>query len=403
MEKQETLAENNKIAVKMLGEFSIQCGDRVVTDNVGRVKKVWMLIEYLLDNRDKSVSQEKIIDILWSEEECENPTNALKNLVYRARTMLRELGTDEEYICYVRNSYEWNNDIPCEIDIEQFEFWWKKALSDPQEKKLDDYLHAVELYRGEFLPKSSYADWVISKNAYYATIYNECILNAVKLLREAGNYELIVHICEEAIAYYPFEEQVHRYLLEAYAQTGKHNKAMAHYEHLSKLFYKEFGVNLSEETKRLYQQISKEMHNLEMDLDVIQEQLKETYDHGKGAFYCDYEIFKNIYRIQARSVARTGHSIYVALITITDRIGRPLQQQRAQKEMEALLDCTVNSLRKSDVVSMYNASQLVIMLPMINYENGEMVLGRILDKFRRQPGHVGVELRTMLRLIEITV
>ena len=148
MEKQETLAENNKIAVKMLGEFSIQCGDRVVTDNVGRVKKVWMLIEYLLANRDKSVSQEKIIDILWSEEECENPTNALKNLVYRARTMLRELGTDEEYICYVRNSYEWNNDIPCEIDIEQFEFWWKKALSDPQEKKLDDYLHAVELYRG---------------------------------------------------------------------------------------------------------------------------------------------------------------------------------------------------------------------------------------------------------------
>ena len=78
MEKQETLAENNKIAVKMLGEFSIQCGDRVVTDNVGRVKKVWMLIEYLLANRDKSVSQEKIIDILWSEEECENPTNALK-------------------------------------------------------------------------------------------------------------------------------------------------------------------------------------------------------------------------------------------------------------------------------------------------------------------------------------
>lgn len=78
--------QNDTVKVKMLGGFSISFKDRELTDDQGRTKKVWTLIEYLLANYGTSVSQERLIEAVWPGEEYDNPLNALKNLVYRART-----------------------------------------------------------------------------------------------------------------------------------------------------------------------------------------------------------------------------------------------------------------------------------------------------------------------------
>lgn len=103
------------IEVTMLGYFAVRRGDRAVTEDDGRTKKVWILMEYLLANRHSDISQDKLIEVLWEDvEKCDDPYHALKNLVYRARKMLSSLSDDKtEYIKFVRNTYRWNNDIPC--------------------------------------------------------------------------------------------------------------------------------------------------------------------------------------------------------------------------------------------------------------------------------------------------
>lgn len=103
----EKTSASEKITVKMLGGFTISQGDRVISESDGRTKKVWMLIEYLLAHRRNDISQEKLIEILWEDEECDAPFNALKNLVYRARKQLGELspGGKTEYIRFARNTY----------------------------------------------------------------------------------------------------------------------------------------------------------------------------------------------------------------------------------------------------------------------------------------------------------
>lgn len=72
------------ISVHMLGEFSITINGNTITNLKGRTKRVWMLVEYLIAYRHTDVSLEKLMDILWEEDECGDPVNALKNLVYRA-------------------------------------------------------------------------------------------------------------------------------------------------------------------------------------------------------------------------------------------------------------------------------------------------------------------------------
>ena len=109
--EQENKTVRKGLQVKMFGEFSIRLGDRVLTDDVSRIKKVWILIEYLLVNRKSAVPQDKLIETLWNEEDSDNPVGALKNLVYRARSVLKTLDESigPELIQYVTSAYAWND------------------------------------------------------------------------------------------------------------------------------------------------------------------------------------------------------------------------------------------------------------------------------------------------------
>ena len=120
----------------------------------------------------------------------------------------------------------------------------------------------------------------------------------------AKRYTDAIHVCETSIVHSPFEEEVHRLLMLAYAKDGRSRKAVDHYQQISRQFYDEFGVTMNPETVKLYRKIAQSMHNVEMDLGVIKEDLMEV-SRLPGAFYCDYAIFKNIYRVNARSMVRT--------------------------------------------------------------------------------------------------
>ena len=151
------------IQVKMLGGFSIQWGDRIVSEEDGRTKKVWMLIEYLLSNRSVDISQEKLIELLWEEDESDAPLNALKNLVYRARKQLGVLTAENnvEFIRYTRGSYGWNNSLPCEVDIKSLKNYTTLPSGERRPKnELITIWKPVAVILGELLPQTAYANWV---------------------------------------------------------------------------------------------------------------------------------------------------------------------------------------------------------------------------------------------------
>ena len=77
---------------RMLGGFSIAWNGREISDTDNRMRKVWLLLAYLICRRT-SASQEEIIDLLWARsEDRANPAGALKNMFYRARPLLNQLG-----------------------------------------------------------------------------------------------------------------------------------------------------------------------------------------------------------------------------------------------------------------------------------------------------------------------
>lgn len=394
------------VQIRMLGGFELSVDGSSISDSVGRTHQLWNLLEYLIVNRGKTVSQEELIEVLWPDEESDNPANALKNLIYRVRTAFASAGIPRarDLILYRRGCYCWNTDIPCEVDADRFE----ALVAEIEEPGMDAMRRielaraALALYRGDFLPLSSYEKWVVPLSAHYRNLYFRCVYRLCGLYLGQERYGEIVDICNVAGEIDPYEEEAHRYLITALVRQNKPGAALAHYNYVTDLFYRELGVRPSEALRRLYRDIAGTLGSIETDLSIIKEDLCEK-SAIEGAFYCDYEVFKNIYRIEARAAARSGQVVFIGLMTVTDAKGDIPERGKLNRVMDELLEIIRASLRKGDVASRFSATQYVVMLPSLTYENGQMVLGRISKRYKAAYRNRGVQIHVSLQPLEPSV
>lgn len=374
------------IEVQMLGGFHVLIDGCPLNEKTERSKQVMSLFCYLLVKRYEYIPQERLIEVLWPQESSDNPTNALKNLIYRLRRYLstHEALKDIECIKHVNGTYTWNNEIPCTLDVEELVRLSKMGGDDSLSRceRIECYQKALSYYRGGFLSDLSYFEWVVPLITFYQNIYINTLHETVQLLTEENMHEEVVSLCEQAVVYEPYEESIHARLLKAHVALGKRTKALEHYEGISKKFYKELGVKLSSPLREIHKDIVKSLNTVETDLSVIKQELSEVNQEA-GAFFCDYEVFKQLYRLEMRTAERIGQSVFVGLITLNIKQESGNTKELLLKSMDGLKDVIMASLRKGDVVSRFSAAQYILMLPTATFENGEKVLTRITEKFKR--------------------
>ena len=271
---------NCKLQISFLGDFRIQYGEHAVSDMDNRAHQLWNLLAYLIIFRGRAISQEELIEALWPDNSSDNPSNALKNLAYRTRSALAAGGIPnaKELIVCRRGVYSWNNQIDCEVDVEEFERLLREAsdLSTPVPTRIEKYMDALALYRGDFLPKSAFENWVIPLISYFRGLYTKGVTDAVALLWQCRRYEEIVELCQHAIVIDQFDESVHSALIKAYIALGHQQKALSHYEYVTNLFYRELGVRPSDNLRNLYREIIKTVNHVEHDLEIVKEDLREA-------------------------------------------------------------------------------------------------------------------------------
>lgn len=385
--------EKSQLQINMLGGFSLKYNGKMIDYQKSRSHKLWMILEYLITFRDKEITQNDLIELLWGDEFTDNPANTLKTLLHRLRSMLDELefAPSKEMVIYNRGVYAWNNKLNVVIDTEQFESYC--ALGDEaedDENKITYYMSALEYYKGDFLPKSSMETWVVPINAYYHSEYLRVVHACVDLLKNNNRPYDVIPICQQAVAIDPYEETLHYELIKALLDTGAQQMALAHYENVVDLFYNEFGINPSEELTDLYKELIKSSNETEVDLRVICENLKEE-DGRPGAFYCEYSLFKEIYHLESRSTSRNGQAVFLCLMTLSDGQGHINAHKKQQNSMMGHLRSAIQySLRRGDVFTRYSVSQYLILLPTINFENCEMVMKRIQRSFKNDNPHAKV-------------
>lgn len=377
--------QESVIYVNMLGGFSITMNGNTIADHSNQAKKPWCLLEYLIAFRDRDIPVEELIDLFWKDDASNNPGGALKTLMFRVRKLLEPLGyPTQKLIAQNCRSYGWTKEVPTICDADEF----KKLCLQTEEEGINEEerlalcLKAFSMYKGYFLPKSEWESWVIPLHTYYHTFYQKLTHRTLLLLNEKKDYPTMIDLCQKAIAIDPYEEDAHYYLIYSLYQSGNQQMAMEHYHHVCNMFYNEFAITPSLRFKELYKLISDKKHGITMDLSIIQEILMEGFTDS-GAFCCEPSVFHDIYQLQARAIERTGDSVYLCLLTISSLKGDLLKPAVQTRAMDELGEAIRNSLRRGDIYSRYSVSQYLMLLPTATYENGEMVLKRIIRNFKK--------------------
>ena len=365
--------------VDMLGEFTIYVDGKAMFCYEGRTRKLWNLLQYLLICRDRMVPQEELIEISHLHGTEGRADNSLKNLIYRLRRILENSDLPKmEYIICGRGSHGWNPEIPVTLDIDIFEQEYhaaRAAENVSQEEKLMYYLSAIELYKGEFLPQSQKEDWVKKLSQKFQDMYCNSLKTVYEIFKEKKDLRFMEELCKRSLTISPMNEELCCLYLDLLLYQKQFKEALKIYSDFTKNLSKEYRTP-SPILEEQYKEIIKSITHVQADIDTVKNDLREA-NFGRGAYYCKYEIFKDMYRLLARSVMRTGQSVYLILFTVSDENGG-LLTIRVQNAIMRFLQLLIgNSLRRGDVYAQYSDTQYVVMLQSITEENTQKVADRI--------------------------
>lgn len=396
---------DNSIHIHMLGRFEILVNGTEVLPQLKQSRKTMLFLQYLILKRERAVTHEELLDMLWSDAESSNPATALRTMLHRYRALVDQQGIDalKDSIITNRGAYQWNPDLECRIDLFEMEEMAARARDTglSTEERVAHYLKVQDLYQGPLLPGSASEMWVMPKSVYCHDMYLECMFKLIELLKEHEQYTVIVQVCRRAMDVDLFDERLHMELMLALIKTGKNREALSQYYYATDLQYKQLGVQPSEEIRSIYKLIVAADQQMENDIDDIQQSIEEE-DVAGGAFICEYEIFKDIYQLQRRMLERHNSTMFIGLITVGNTYEQKFDPLVLDSIMRRLLELTRTSLRRGDTLSRYSATQYVVLLPNVTHETGGMVMERIKRSFYREYVKSSVMLSYKLRPLDVT-
>ncbi|MBQ7586784.1 MAG: hypothetical protein IJT37_02025 [Lachnospiraceae bacterium] len=355
---------SEKVRITLFNGFGIYMEDKPILDSLANTRKTKLFLCYLLLNKDKPISHKELFELLWSGEDYANPGTALRTLLYRYRALVEATGIDalENSILSRRGAYQWNPDLDVSIDIYDFEDAVNRATecTDDDKEKEKLLLQAMELYTGNLLPDSNEEHWVVPKAVILRDEYIQTALAYIELLKKSGKYDEIISVCNRVQEFIPVSLDIENEMNLA-LQKGLETESMKNEYDLFR--------DASEDMKRMIGGVREEM---------------ETDSSENTAFVCEYDMFREVYRLQRRLLMRTGETMFLTMATLRSKNKDKHEPLKNERAMSALLECCKHELRMGDSICRYSEDQYAIMFPVDSYENAVKVMERVRMSFYRK-------------------
>jgi hypothetical protein len=234
----------------------------------------------------------------------------------------------------------------------------------------------------DFLANSVYDLWTVSLRQAYRLKYTNCVETLLSLLTAAGRHQETIAVCEKAMTIDPYDEKVHTAFLKALAASNRIAHARMHYGYITELLYRDLGVSPSGELKEAYAEIAGRSRFVQHDIESILGSINDGLA-ADGPFFCDEDLFHELYRLERRRLQRNGQSDCLMLLTLSNHnYGMPAPDTLKSARI-CLKDVLMQSLRKGDVVCLWNDAQVLSMLAGLTYEDAEMISQRITTRFHK--------------------
>lgn len=230
------------LEVNLLGAFSLRAGKKSLALPSRTAQS---LFAYLILNAGTAYRREKLAGQLWPDTREEAARDYLRHALWRIRKVLLSAGATT---CLQADDLTVSFAATGDYRLDAADV--KRA---GECKATDALMKALGAYAGELLP-GFYDEWVVLERTHLQSIYETEMARLLEMLQEAGSWAEVLEWAEKWIAFGQRPEPAYRALMSAHAATGDMSRVAAAYERCVKTL-DEFGVEPSDQTKKLYDDI----------------------------------------------------------------------------------------------------------------------------------------------------
>ncbi len=373
---------NDVIRIQVMGDFTIFVNEAQADRMLNKSRKGLALMQYLIVNRGQQVSNIRLLSTFWQEERVANPENALKTLISRMRATLNQL-SDGLGACIVadRGAYHWQCSPNMTVDLYELE----DVFSELSHNRNDDnqrralYKRMMLLYGGNLLQDTDLNEWALNRATALHGQFMSGVYAYVELLKAVEDDKEIVSVCRRALESEPFDERIHIELMRALLKMNRISEAKAQFDEVLHLHYHYLNVKPSKELMEFYNQIVAASKTIDFNLESICKELYESTSE-RGAFVCEYPVFKEIYNLQIRNLERLGSTMFLGIVMVSRLNGEQMDTLKQESIMKGLMEILRLNLRKGDVITHFSPTMIALLLPTVNYTTGDTVMERLKRK-----------------------
>lgn len=374
------------IRIQLMDSFTVYINEQKEEHLAKKSRKGVSLMQYLMLNHGQPVPNYRLLATLWTDEGSTNPENALKTLVSRLRAILNQISPDfGNCIVADRGAYHWENLPGMTVDFFRIEAIFDElaGMRDESPERIALYEELLALYKGDLLQNAEQNEWALAQATSLHNKYMSAVYSYIELLKAADNHQDIVRVCRMALNVDNFDDRLHMELMTALINTNRTNEALVQYKHVTHLNYRYLGVQPSEDMQEFYKQIVRAGKTLEFSLEAIRNELRESGEQ-RGAFVCEYAVFKEIYNLQMRNLERLGSTMFLGVIMVGNPDDPTMDSIKQDNIMNGTLEILKNNLRKGDTITHFSPTIFALLLPTVNYTTGNMVMERVKQLFYKK-------------------
>jgi len=242
------------LRIKLLGPPAIELGGRSI--DFERRKGIAVLA-YLVVNR-RGAGRDTLAALLWPEMDREKSLAGLRRALasINKTPVGNYIEADRRMISLRRDNEIWSDIYEFESIVEGST---TSANVDPD--ALDRLSRALDLYRGSFLEgftvrdAQEFDEWQLFQGERLRALLIEALHRGVDLATQYQAFERALSFSLRWQQLDPLDENVHRRLMQLYAQAGNRSEAIQQFRRCKKLLEEELGIEPQEDTRKLYQVI----------------------------------------------------------------------------------------------------------------------------------------------------
>ncbi|MBT2289786.1 response regulator [Paenibacillus albidus] len=241
-----------ELMIRCFQSIRFDRGGQSVTGLRWRTTKAQELFAYLLHNRNRFVSKDTLIELLWPEFTFKRASTHLYTTIYQVRQCLKQGGVELQI-----NNFSGGEGYTLEtgsmlVDVTQ----WENGilnLGPIGEHNCAEHQHLFDLYTGDYFGDYDYL-WAESERQRLRTIWLHHAMGIADYYTNSRKIPEAVTVYQRIVQLQPYFEQGYLGLMKVYDSIGERIAVEEQYRILTDLLRGELSIQLPDNIERWYEQ-----------------------------------------------------------------------------------------------------------------------------------------------------